>query len=931
MNCIYQLIRNDKTGAFVPVSEKTKSAGRRSSSCTTAMGCTLKTLVISLMMAFGTNAYALPVGGVVTAGGASISSGAAGTIITQSTQNAAINWQSFNIGQSEAVRFVQPDSSSVALNRVLGSDPSSILGSLSANGKVFLLNPNGILFGKGASVNVGGLVASTLNITDTDFMAGSYRFAGAGNGTILNQGSINADGGYVALLGANVSNEGIISAKLGTVALAAGNAITLDVAGDGLLNVTVNRGAVNALVQNGGLIQADGGQVLLTAQAAGSLLQNAVNNTGVIQARTIENHNGTIKLLGDMQSGTVNVGGTLDASAPNGGNGGFIETSAAHVKLADNAIVTTQSAQGSTGTWLIDPHDYKIDSVANGGDQTGAALGAALEKNNITILSSDGDSGKNGDINVNEAVNWTKPTTLTLNAVRDVNVNAAITATGGNVVLRADNDGKGEGTVKFAGNGKVSAILTTIRFNPADYTTTAAEIAAYLPKVTGALDAKAWVFAKGDDKVYDGTRDAEVYTTLRPDHLGNLPPGESLTTVGAHFDTKNVGHDRLITFSSYTLTGPADYALYVPNGTPAGSGTARADITPRDTNISGTRVYDATPTAAGENLTTISALLAGDSVAVAGSGTVADKNAAQNKDITNMGTLALAGTDAGNYNLLASGNKLTVTPAPLTVTADNATKIYGQTPILSDFTSAGLLNGETIGSVTETSPGTAANASVANSPYPITPSNAIGGTFTPSNYSITYVPGVLTVTPQVQPNPNITPVVTPQDQSIPNITPVVTPQPQPNPVVTPAVTPQVQPSPVITPAVTPQVQPSPVTTPAVTPQVQKNPVTTSAVTPQVQPNPVISPTVTAQIQPDTRITPIVEEPVQPDTSITPTVAPQVQPDPVIVLAETPQVQPDPVIVSDKKPEVQPEQEAISTEPTPKRYVPPQRPRKHDRN
>ena len=364
MNLIYQLIWNDKTGAFVPVAEKTKISGRRSSSCTTAMGsracCTLKALVILLMMAFATNAYALPVGGVVTAGGASISSGAAGTTITQSTPNAAINWQSFSIGQSETVRFVQPNSSSVALNRVLGSDPSSIMGSLSANGKVFLLNPNGILFGKGASVKVGGLVATTLNITDGDFMAGTYKFAGAGNGTILNQGKINADGGYVALMGANVSNEGEILAKLGTVALAAGNAITLDVAGDGLLNVTVNQGAVNALVQNGGLIRADGGQVLLTAQAAGILLQSAVNNTGVIQAQTIDKHNGTIKLLGDKQSGSVNAGGTLDASAPNGGNGGSIESSAEHVKLDDNVIVTTQSAQGTSGNVSVVSSLYTI-------------------------------------------------------------------------------------------------------------------------------------------------------------------------------------------------------------------------------------------------------------------------------------------------------------------------------------------------------------------------------------------------------------------------------------------------------------------------------------------------------------------------------------------------------------------------------------------
>ena len=154
----------------------------------------------------------------------------------------------------------------------------------------------------------------------------------------------------------------MISAKLGTVALAAGNAITLDVAGDGLLNVTVNQGAVNALVQNGGLIQADGGQVLLTAQAAGNLLQSVVNNTGVIQAQTIENHNGTIRLLGDMQSGTVNVGGTLDASAPNGGNGGFIETSAANVNIASDAKITTAAPLGLTGTWLIDPQDFTIDT-----------------------------------------------------------------------------------------------------------------------------------------------------------------------------------------------------------------------------------------------------------------------------------------------------------------------------------------------------------------------------------------------------------------------------------------------------------------------------------------------------------------------------------------------------------------------------------------
>jgi filamentous hemagglutinin family protein len=654
MNRIYRLIWNNRTGTFVAVSENAKSTGKKSSSGATvvAMGArlVLTALAIPVMMSLGTNAYALPAGGVVSAGGASISSGAGRTTIIQSTPNAAINWQSFNIGQTEAVRFVQPDSNSVALNRVLGSDPSNIFGSLSANGHVFLLNPNGILFGPGAQVNVGGLVASTLNITDSNFMAGRYKFTGASKGTVRNQGSINADGGYVALLGANVSNEGVISAKLGTVALAAGNAVTLDVAGDGLLNVTVDKGAVNALAQNGGLIQADGGQVLLTAQAAGNLLQSAVNNTGVIQAQSIENHNGTIKLMGDMQSGTVNVGGILDASAPNGGNGGFIETSAMRVKVADNAKITTLAPMGLTGTWLIDPLDFTIADPSVGGDIAGSTLSANLVNTNATFSSNDGHTGVNGDIFVNEAVSWTAagaPTTLTLNAVRDVNMNAAITATHGNfeacagrdinvdaaisttsgsvalgaghnvtvnataamttvdgnitlcaghdvnvnggaisltrgstipaeslglpvgLVLSAGNDGTGPGvaggTVIFAPGTPPAAVTgpnapVTIYYNPTLYTTPTN----YLPNftlVTSSLKQYMLVFPDGADKVYDGNTTA-TFTGLK----GN-PAGVTLDGTGtANFDTADVGTNKIITFSGYTLGGAnaSDFAFATP-------------------------------------------------------------------------------------------------------------------------------------------------------------------------------------------------------------------------------------------------------------------------------------------------------------------------------------------------------------------------------
>jgi filamentous hemagglutinin family protein len=162
MNRIYKLIWNIKTGTFIAVAENARSAGKKSSlrnpMSTRRLGFALKTLTASLLMASGSSMlYAQPVGGVVSAGSAQIGTTLGNTTINQSSQNVAINWQSFNINLGESVNFVQPNSSSVALNRVLGSDGSSIMGSLSANGKVFLINPNGVLFGPTASVNVGSL------------------------------------------------------------------------------------------------------------------------------------------------------------------------------------------------------------------------------------------------------------------------------------------------------------------------------------------------------------------------------------------------------------------------------------------------------------------------------------------------------------------------------------------------------------------------------------------------------------------------------------------------------------------------------------------------------------------------------------------------------------------------------------------------------
>ena len=186
MNRNFRSLWNDTTGTYVAVSENTKSQGKKTMSNPLAAvvgeRLALKTISVCIALCFGVAATAGPVGGVVAVGTASINTGATNTTINQSSQNAVINWQSFNIAAGQTVQFVQPNSSSVALNRVLGSDPTAIFGSLLANGNVFLVNPNGVLFGRGAQVNVGGLVASTLNLSDRDFMSGNYRFSGEGRG-----------------------------------------------------------------------------------------------------------------------------------------------------------------------------------------------------------------------------------------------------------------------------------------------------------------------------------------------------------------------------------------------------------------------------------------------------------------------------------------------------------------------------------------------------------------------------------------------------------------------------------------------------------------------------------------------------------------------------------------------------------------------------
>ncbi|SFU51965.1 filamentous hemagglutinin family N-terminal domain-containing protein [Polaromonas sp. YR568] len=482
MNRIYRLVWNASLSLWVAVAENAKGASKGGSSRSSVQwdvlhaegsggggaSFTLNTACRAALVLLTSLALFTHQARAADAANASISAGTAGiatvgntTTINQSSQRVAIDWTSLSTAANEALIFNQPNASAIALNRITGSSPSEFLGSLTANGQVFILNPNGVLFGAGSQVNVGGLVASTLAMSNADFMAGNHVFTGSGgSGSVVNKGSLKAaPGGYLALLAPEVRNEGVMTANLGTALLAAGNKITLNIDNGSLLGYSIDQGAINALAENKLLIQANGGQVLLSAKAMDNLTTATVNNTGVIEAKTVQNKAGRILLMGDMEVGTVNVGGTLDASAPDGGNGGFIETSAANVNVAAGTQVTTKATDGQSGTWLIDPVDFTI-AAGNAAQTTSgmgaATLSAALGLGNVSIAT-DGSTAGNGDINVNSAVSWASPSTLTLTAHRDINFTANVTYSGGGaggLTAQATRNIAGGGTLNVS-NGAI--------------------------------------------------------------------------------------------------------------------------------------------------------------------------------------------------------------------------------------------------------------------------------------------------------------------------------------------------------------------------------------------------------------------------------------------------------------------------------------------
>jgi fibronectin-binding autotransporter adhesin len=424
------------------------------------------THLIVFLLAVGaqTAAFSNPAGGQVTSGQATITQSGSNTTINQTSNQAILNWQSFNIGAGEKTSFHQP-TNGVALNRINPQQGASqIYGALSATGRIILINGAGVHFGPSSTVNVGSIIVSTSDISNSNFHHHKYIFDVPSQyaGSIINEGSIKtADYGLVALLGTGVVNSGTISAKLGSIALGAGSKFTLDFNGDQMINFTVDGEAKTAGVdQNGkslksgvtntGSLLADGGQILVTARVAKGVLDNVIDMRGVAQARSVHQHNGVIIL--SAGSGTVRVAGRLNVSGRHKhSKGGTIQV------LGDNVILTSSANLNASGTLgggniNIGGNEHGIGSLQNATTTT-VEKGAVLNASAI-------ESGNGGNVIV-----WSNGTT---------NYSGSILAMGG----ATSGDGgfsevSGKSLLNFVGTADLTAVkgaIGNLLLDPGDIT-----------------------------------------------------------------------------------------------------------------------------------------------------------------------------------------------------------------------------------------------------------------------------------------------------------------------------------------------------------------------------------------------------------------------------------------------------------------------------
>ncbi len=523
------------------------------------------------------------------------------TTITVHTTNSIAEFKDYNILDGQEVHY-EHDANighSKNLSRVTGGNASSIMGRLtSTDVDVYLINPNGVIFGNGSAVDVPNLVVSTSDISNANFQAGNYKFdvKGKAGAKIINNGSITvSEGGLAAFVAPGVENNGIIVARKGKVALAGGDEFTLDMYGDKLVNFAVSNDEKERLVKQSGKIAADGGVVLLTVQDANKVVSNVVNLSGVIEAKSVTVEGDQIILGGENKirsnggKVTVIAKSKLVADGKITNKGGFVETSAKEISFGDKLRVETAGGTNK-GQWLIDPTNFTVDDsvVATPNHMNNADLALQLASNDITILT--GASGlEAGDININNDVIKTSGAThsLTLSAHNDINLKSGVmlgsTNNGLNVILKADHDVNLDGTIQTNGGNLTSTNRTggnsnaftnnsAINTNGGNISVKANAIAVYadLTANAGSVD-----LATGSSGHVD--LDAKIISdNIHGDtNTVNIISNKALIQQG--IDLVNAGGDVNVNYDTY------DEALYIDKDLHLkGTGEARSIIKPTD-------------------------------------------------------------------------------------------------------------------------------------------------------------------------------------------------------------------------------------------------------------------------------------------------------------------------------------------------------------
>ncbi|MCT7909183.1 filamentous hemagglutinin N-terminal domain-containing protein [Arcobacter lacus] len=417
-------------------------------------------LVVSAFLSTTTIVFASPSGGNVTSGTAIIKQNGNITNINQSSQKASINWKDFSISKNETVNFNQPNKNSITLNRVVGNEKSVIDGALNANGQVWILNSNGVLFDKNAKVNTSGILATTKELSDENFQKGNYNFKGDSKATIENLGNIDSKK-YASFIANSVVNNGTIKVYRGTINLIGASEFLVKLDENSNISLKVTKGVLDALVENNNLLMANAGEIYLTTNAVNELLKGVVNNTGIIEANSLDGITGLVNISSNVvintgeikgsssniniKAGFLNDSGLTDVSSDSSAAGNInIET--LQMSQSKNSSIKANSANDNAGLITIksDTNDENSSFYLSGNIEATGLNGGKVQvtANKLSLVGSTVDtSGKKNAGTINIGGNWQGQETDLDNANETKVVNSTLTNNGNNgqVVIWSDN------------------------------------------------------------------------------------------------------------------------------------------------------------------------------------------------------------------------------------------------------------------------------------------------------------------------------------------------------------------------------------------------------------------------------------------------------------------------------------------------------------